>query len=409
MIKKLLMLFWFEKKSLTSNVKAFKNAQKNYHDSSKLEVIKENRHLYVTYTKRYEKIRLRFLFISLFLVSLAYILFVKTELYQSQTSIIVKDMNAKAPSLDLNILGTGVSSQTQDAKIIEAYLKSEDIYILLDKEFRLTEHYKSDVLDIVSRLNSDASKEEVIQRYQDRLEIVYDEVSGILELTFLHSDAQTAQKVLQFLVNDAESKLNLYNHRNANKQLAFINKTTTENLTLLDNSIAILEAYQNENKIIDPLSEIKIKSAIIANLEAMLIEKKATKNQLENYMSSDKFEVVSLKNEIKEIEKTVEQTKASLSGENQERLNKTLFEFERLKAEVEFTKEVYKQSLLQLEMAKIDVNKEAKSLIVLTVPNLADGYTKPNKVKDTITLIILFLLAYGITSLLGAIIKDHKD
>ena len=77
--------------------------------------------------------------------------------------------------------------------------------------------------------------------------------------------------------------------------------------------------------------------------------------------------------------------------------------------QAEFDIEVYKNSLLQLETTKIDVLKEAKTLSVVSKPNLPDGYTYPNKPKVFVTLVIMMLLMYGIFSMLGAIIKDHKE
>lgn len=76
---------------------------------------------------------------------------------------------------------------------------------------------------------------------------------------------------------------------------------------------------------------------------------------------------------------------------------------------LEFDTEVYKNSLIQLETAKIDALKEAKTLSVVSRPNLPDGYTYPNKPKTFLTLIIVIFLVYGISSMLLSIIKDHKE
>ena len=86
-----------------------------------------------------------------------------------------------------------------------------------------------------------------------------------------------------------------------------------------------------------------------------------------------------------------------------------LFAYEKLKSQTAFDAEVYKQSLVQLETAKVDANKQSKALVVLTQPSLPDGYTYPDKPRLLATLVLFFLLTYGIAALLSAIIKDHKD
>ena len=88
---------------------------------------------------------------------------------------------------------------------------------------------------------------------------------------------------------------------------------------------------------------------------------------------------------------------------------KVLFEYEKLKMQLEFDKEVYTNALVQLETIKLDALKAAKTLSVVSKPNLPDGYTYPNKPRVFITLVIVMLLMYGIFSMLGAIIKDHKE
>ena len=63
----------------------------------------------------------------------------------------------------------------------------------------------------------------------------------------------------------------------------------------------------------------------------------------------------------------------------------------------------------ELEAVKIDVIKEAKALSTVSKPNLPDGHTYPDRPEVFITLIIVMLLLYGISSMLYNIIKDHKE
>ncbi|MDQ1268598.1 MAG: capsular polysaccharide transport system permease protein, partial [Campylobacterota bacterium] len=86
-----------------------------------------------------------------------------------------------------------------------------------------------------------------------------------------------------------------------------------------------------------------------------------------------------------------------------------MFEYEKLKLQLEFDTEVYKNALLQLETTKLDVSKEAKMLSIISKPNLPDGYTYPDKPRVFITILIIMLLMYGIFSMLNSIIKDHKE
>jgi len=354
---------------------------------------------------------LNILFLAIFLLLNFYYLVIKSELYESKTLLVVKDLvsNSSTSSLGLSLLGMGTSSQLQDSKIIEEYLKSLDVYLRLDEKFNLTDHYRSDELDFVQRLSANAKTEDFLRLYNAHLTVYYDEISSLLNISFRHVDAKKAQEVLEFLVQEAEAKLNEINRKTSQKKLAFIEQEYQKAKTKMENSSKRLEDYQNTHLLLDPSTQASATSGVISELEATLIQKQIEYATAKNYLNEDSHELQVLKNEIDEIKKSIAAQKRELSGTSKDRLNKILFEYEKLKLQLEFDTEVYKNALLQLESTKLEVSKEAKTLSVIVKPNLADGYTYPNKPKVFITILVVMLILYGIISLLISIIRDHKE
>lgn len=357
-----------------------------------------------------EQKSVRKVFISIFVIILTYILILQSHLYKSSSAIMIKDLTSKqVSSLDISFLGGNPSSQMQDSKVIETYLTSHEILTKLDKKFQLKEHYQSDEVDFIDRLSDSSTQEEFLELYLKRIEVIYDELSGVLHVGFLHTDKTLSQKILLEIITLAEAQLNIYNQINAKKYLAFASDSVEKNKISLDQSIKKLEAYQNQNLVLDPTANAETKNSIISNLEAELVSKTTKLQQIENYMSKDSFEVTNLKNEIKTLKNSLKKTKSELSGNDKERLNLVLFEFERIKNQVEFDKEKYKQSLIQYEIAKTDVDKDAKTLQVIVQANMPDGYSLPDKPLAILNTIIALGLLFGIVSLILAIIKDHKE
>lgn len=359
----------------------------------------------------FKKFNIKYAFVSMFLILNIYYLAIKSELYESKTALVVRDMSQSttASSLGLSLLGMGTSSQLQDSKIVEEYLKSLDVYALVDQKFDLTKHYKSDAIDFVKRLPQDATTEKVLEFYNQHLVVYYDEVSGILSVAFSHVDPKKAQEILEFLVQNVEYQINEFNRRKAKKQLKFVETEFLKTKQKMESSSKILEEYQNEHLLLDPTSEATSSSGIIAQLESQLTQKKIEYSTKRRYLNEDNFELISLKNEIKEMQYSMENLKKNLTGSSDDRLNKVLFEYEKLKLQLEFDTEVYKNALIQLETTKIDVVKNDKTLSIVSQPNLPDGYTYPNKPKVFVTILIITLMLYGIVSMLGAIIRDHKE
>lgn len=351
------------------------------------------------------------IFLILFIMLNFYFLVIKSELYESKTELIVKDLTSapSTSSLGLSLLGVGTSSQLQDSKIVEAYLKSLDIYTLVDQEFNLTNHYKSDAIDLIERLDSNTNIEEVLGFYNKRLSIFYDEISGILSVSFSHVDKKKAKEILEFLVLQVEAQVNEFNRRKERKQLKFVQVEFEKAKQKMNESSQKLENYQNQHFLLDPNIEASASSGIITQLEASLLEKKIEYATMSSYLKANAYELKALQKEIEEITRSISKERKALTSTTGNGLNKVLFGYEKLKLQLEFDIEVYKNALIQLETKKLAVLQEAKTLSILSQPNLPDGYTYPDKPKVFITIFIMILLVYGIISMLGAIIRDHIE
>ena len=350
------------------------------------------------------------LFLLPFVLVSYYILFVQTELYESSSTVLIKDLKPTASASDmLSALIPNSSSVMQDSKLIEKYIYSTEMFSKIDKKFHLKEHYRSKKLDILQRKYAFSKSSSFFDLYKQRLAINYDEASNTLDIGFLHTDAKTAKEILAFIISEAEKKLNTYDKENGNELLDFIKMQEKQNKKILFKSIEALLDYQNRHKMIDPSMDIKSKSRIIAALEKQVIQKEIEYSNLKQYMNSSSIELKTLRSEIKSLNKKLNDVKATLSGSSKKELNENLFEFERLKSDVEFNKERYKQTLIQLDMAMIQSTQNAKNFIIITKPTLSDDYTAPNKVKNIITLLMILFMVYGIITMIYAIIKDHRD
>ena len=422
MIKKIIQVSWYEKqyereekhRTLRKNlVRLRKHGFKGMRERLDKDYAKLESN-YVAKSRinaKYSTTKVRLFFLVLFLIVTTYYLGIKSELYESSTALMVRSLNQSSPvsSLGLSFLGMGNSSQLQDSMIVEEYLKSLDMYKQVDAKFALTKHYKSDAIDFVERLSKNATTEEILNVYNKHLIIFYDEKSGILHISFLHVNPKKAQEIVEFLVARVGYEINEFNRIKAQKQLKFVESEYKKSKVKMDKAGQKVEAYQNKHLLIDPTAEATSKGTVIAELEAQLTQKKLLYATKKRYLNSGNFELISLKNQIKELKISIKNAKKKLTGNEKGRLNKIVFAYEQLKMQFKFATEVYKNALLQLETTKVEVAKNDKTLSIIIKPDLPDGYTYPDKPRVFITILILTLLLYGIFSMLGSIIKDHKE
>lgn len=363
-------------------------------------------------------ILIKLFFTALFLTIASYIVYVETERYESVSITLLKDLS-KSQEMDLGSMLLGQTSSTmQDSKVLELYIRSSEMFEFLDKKYDLSKYYICEQLDPVQRLYQDtnipfylASKENLIKRYNDDLFVVFDEPSGTLSLSFVHIDKHIAKEILKSIIHRSDEIINQFSKENAEVALHFIKKQVAKNKTLFIGTVKQLIDYQNKHHTIDPNLDVERKSLILANLESDLIKNQVEYNSKATTWNLNGIEMKMLKEVERNIKKSIIEIKKQLAGpdDNLNELNTNVFDFELLKSEMEFNKEIYRQTLINQEELKIEVSQNAKHLVIVSAPTLADSYTYPNKPWDIFTLVVVLLFLYSILMTIITIIKDHKD
>ena len=374
------------------------------------------------------KILFKLIFLALFLFIAYYILYIETEKYGSQSTIIIKDISQEQSVSPLGaLLSTGGSESVRDAKLLEVYIKSSDMYNILDQEFALTQYYSSELIDPFHRLSNstkipfielnmtlpflEKSKKNFLFQYKNDLKIVYDEASATIRIGFNHADAHIAQKIVKRIIFHSTQKLNEFERENTKIVLKFLEKQEKEKYKQFMITLKELLLYQSQHHTLDPQIDIDSKSTILAGLESELVQKEVEYNSKSQYLNPNSSEMQLLQGNIEFVRESISKIKNEMMGQgkSQEKLNVNISNFELLKNKVEFNKELYRHTLTKLEETKILIQQNKKNLIVVSRAGVSDSYSSPNKIKDVFSIFIIISFLYGIISLILTIIRDHKD
>jgi len=357
-------------------------------------------------------------FISLFILGSYYTIFIETKKYQSTGIITVKNLSQEQSISTLGSILTSVNSgTTQDSKVLELYIRSHDMYQLLDKEFNLTDYYTSDIIDFPKRLYKEssfpylmASQENLLGKYNNDLTIYYDQLSSTIEITYLHANAKTAKQVVDEIIQQSIKTLNRFEHENAHIALEFLETQAKKNKKRFIEAIKKIIVYQNKHNTVDPKSDIQVESTLLANLQGELIKQEVAYNSQLVRKRSNTPSMQTLKKSINEMKNKINMIKNRISGNtNQNTLNVNAFDFEILKNEADLTKELYKQTLIKLEETKISVKQKAKNITIISVPIVSDMYISPDIPNQILSLLIVLAFLYGIFYLSIMVIKSHRD
>lgn len=360
----------------------------------------------------------RFFFLAVFLFVFYYITYLKTEKYESKMTIIVKDLSQEQSVSPFgSLLMASGSESSQDAKLLEVYIRSDDMYELLDKEFNLTDYYSSEEIDSLNRLSNrfilpfyEENRVNFLGKYSEDLKVIFDEPSSTIEVAFAHKDNILAKNIVESIVQFSGDRLNYFDKKNSEVILKFLKEQEKEKYELFLSSLKKLLVYQNRHNTISPKVEVELKSAILANLEGELVQNEVRYNSQLQYLKAKVPEMKLLKNTIVNIRKKIQKLKHEIVGNKDgKRLNQNLSDFELLKSEVEFNKQIYMQVLARLEETSVQVSQNSKNLIIVSSAKVSDSYDYPKKLQEILSIFIVLSFIYGILGFILTLIKDHKD
>jgi len=334
-----------------------------------------------------------------------YITIIQTPLYSSKSNFIIKKIE-ETPIPNVNSF-LPTNNKIEDIKILEKYLNSREVFNLIDKDFNLKKLYNSSALDFLQRLYSYNTIEDYLSLYQKHLNYVFDEVSGVIEIGFLHKDPKISKLIVEKLLKYAEEKLNFDNKSLTLKQLKFISIEKEKMRILLEDSTNKLQSYQKNKEIFNPLENTNAISSNLNKLNSTLITKKMELNTLLTYQTEKSLEVVSLKNQINELENSINNLEIMLVGSDSQ-LSTQVIDFDKLSDNIKLYKELYLKSMLNLQNLKNEILKQENVLQIISKPDLPEYHSKPKYLYDILSLwVVIFICQIIVLTILG-ILKDRR-
>lgn len=357
--------------------------------------------------------RLDFLVVILPMVLVTvYYIFIATTLFASESKVIVKhttDSASELVGLSLPFLGGTGGASDEDALHLKEFLQSADILERLDKRLGLRKEYSLKKLDIINMLSPWATKEEFLRLYRKRVDIGFDDKTGVLTIRTLGSTAEFAQKLNQTILQEAEKFINELSHKIAREQVDFASQELRRARKGLDEAKENLLGYQNKNEILDPAISAEVANRVIADLQAQLVSKEIELNTLGSMLQSNAAQVVTLRKSIVDIRRQIEIEKQKLVSPDVLALNRVAASYLDYKAMVDFQTDIYKVSLAAFEKMRLDAIRKVKSLAIISNPQLAEESENLKHVYMLAAWLFGLSLLFGLTKLTIEIIEDHRD
>jgi capsular polysaccharide transport system permease protein len=348
----------------------------------------------------------RLLWGSLGIIASVYVVGIETPMYQSNTDIVVKKVeNQQTANFGAFF---PVNNKVEDIMILEKYLQSREVFDFLDTKYDLRKMYSSEDIDFVQRMYKWNKVEDYMNLYLKHLQFTYDEISGVISIGFLHMNPKFSKRIVEDLLYISENKLNTDNKELTLKQLQFISMEKEKLRVTLENSIKSLEQYQNNNLVLDPKNNT---TAIVANINSLnekLMAKKMELSKLSSYQTDSSIEIINLRKDIEELQKSSSELNNMLVGKGENKMNTKVVDFQKIEEDIKLYKELYLKSLINLQVLKSEILKKSKVIQVISNPVLPESHSKPKYLYSLFSIWITIFILYGLHSMIKGILKDRK-
>jgi capsular polysaccharide transport system permease protein len=345
-------------------------------------------------------------------LALIYLTLIAADRYVSEAKISVKDsgdMTASAATGIATLLTGANPTSREETLYLMEYIHSLDMLNHLESKLNLRAAYGDEKIDLAYRLWGSTSQEWFLRYYRNRVEVVFDELTGLLTVRVQGFEPEFAQAINREILGQSERFINEISHRLAREQLAFAEGELRQAADRMQAAKGRLLSFQNKHGLFDPLVQAQAGAGLGVQLAAEIARKEAELTAMLGYLQDTAPQVVMRRNEIAALKSQarIEQQKVASGGG--QRLNTLAAQFQSLTLEAVFAEEAYKAALAAVEATRIESGRKIKSLVVIQSPSKPEIAEYPQRLYILATLLVALTLLYGIVRLAIATVKDHQD
>ena len=348
------------------------------------------------------------------LLAAAYLTVFASDRFVSQSIVAVHDEGSTsavptgADALSA-MFGTSMASN-EDQFMLEAHILSNDMLKQIDEKLDLRQAYSSPELDFIFRMDADATRDEFLEYYRRRVEILVDDTAGLVTIRTQAFAPEVAQAVNQAVVSISEQFINESSHRLAREQMSFAEEELDKARTRLDGVRERLQAFQAKHGILDPAAQAAANTGLTAELQAIQARYEAELKGMLAYLNDDAPQVAAIQAQITGVREQLRAERArSIVDDDGVSLNVLAGQYQELLAELGFVSDAYRGALMALETARIESTRKLKSLVLVESPALPESAEYPRRVYTLFALFMGLTLVYGIGRLVVATIEDHLE
>jgi capsular polysaccharide transport system permease protein len=341
--------------------------------------------------------------------------------YESHAKLIVKEPNGMAtldPAMAI-MSGFGVSSGNSDTELVKAFIYSTDMLAYIDQQLSISEHFSSTKYDFFSRLSSDASNEDKLSYFQDRVLVEIDDKSQIVSVFVQAFTPEFSHLMSKTIVARAEWFINEIGHTLAKEQLKFVQLEHALVEKRLQAVKTKLLSFQRRHDLLDPKAEGMALQQITYQIEAQIAAKRTELRTLRSSMSENAPQVLNVAAQLQSMTQQLENERGRLTDQSASEdmlpedeknlsVSEIMARFSDYQINLELALQAYTSSQVSLEKSRIEAYRQLKYLVTVASPTVPQEAKYPQVLYNISLFLAITLMIFGIGRIVIATVTELR-
>ncbi|WP_410219421.1 capsule biosynthesis protein [Paracoccus sp. (in: a-proteobacteria)] len=335
---------------------------------------------------------------------------VATPLYATFTQFQIQSAEGGSSSGGLGgLLGSGGLGMNSDAVAVQSYLTSRDAMLRLDRDQGFRRAYQDPSVDPIKRLAPDATNEATYTLYEKSVKIGYDPTEGVLNMEVIAPDPRQSEQFSRALISYAEEQVDAMTGRLRSDQMDGAIGTYEDAEAKMLAAQMRVQDLQQRLGVLDPIAESSVVMGQVSQLEGQLTAKQLELGQLLAVAAPVQSRVDAVRGDINRLRELIAETRMELTEGSSTRGSLAVIggELRVAEAELAVRQELLAAAAGQMEMARIEANKQVRYLSLSVSPIPPDEATYPKAFQNTLVAFLVFSGIYLMLSLTASILREQ--
>ena len=310
-------------------------------------------------------------------------------------------------------LGTSGTGSTPDMLVVNDYMASLQMIKDLAPHVDLRSMYADTGADWLARLKpsygKDTISDEDLRDYWLKMAMVhFDQTTGLSTFEVRAFTAEDAKTIADAVFERGEELVNRLSERAQEDSLQLARREVENYRQRALDSLDALLAFQEKAQQVDPQGFASARTQIQAGIEQEVTQLQAQLDVLRKKLPEDAPGITQVRDRLGVIERQLiaERAKSTVSSGG-DSAAQILNEFAKLKLESEFATQAYMSSLASLESARLEAIRQNLYLETFVRPHLPQIPEYPQAVLNTLLVLVVSFLVWGIGGLLISAAREH--